>query len=305
MLNFRPISLKDKEAVNSCLRANTARVNERSFASMYIWGRRYGFETCVRAGVLYTHCFPVQGHRIFLAPLGPGDTLAAYEEMHRDSLHLGQPYRIYCLTAQEAQALDERYPGKFDIVSDRDNFDYIYRQSDLALLVGKRYHGKRNHIQKFLSTFEGRWRYRSVRPEQDFSALLEFQKMWQKTKGDEHRSEYQHELYAIEQALVHYDTLDLRGGVLEVDGRIAAYTLGVPLTSDTLDVLIEKADAQIRGAYQMINREFVRHECAEFAYIDREEDMGIEGLRSAKLSYVPAMFTEKFVATPKEPGRAL
>ncbi len=305
MLDFTAISIHDKEKVAPCLAANRARINERSFASMYIWGRHYGFEVCVRDGVLFTHCLPSDGYRIFLAPVGPGDTTAAFAQMHSDSLRLHQPYRVYCLSADEARALEERYPGRFDIASDRNNFDYIYNRADLADLQGKKYHGKRNHIRRFLNACDGRWRYRAVDPLRDFHLLLDFQKKWQRSKDGGHQSDYQHELYAIEQALIHYDTLGIRGGVLEIDGHIAAFTLGVPLTGDTMDVLIEKADAAIDGAYPMINREFVRHECAAFAYIDREEDMGIEGLRRAKLSYYPAMFTEKFVATPKEPGRPL
>ncbi len=305
MLNFKAISMTDQEKIAPCLAANTARVNERSFASMYIWGRHYGFEVCVQDGVLYTHCLPSEGHRIFLSPVGPGDTAGAFEKIHEDSLRLGQPYRVYCLTADEAGALERRYPGRYDIRSDRDNFDYVYRREDLAELQGKKYHGKRNHIKKFLSAYDGRWKYRPVEPARDFETLLDFQKKWQQSKDKSRQADYQHELYAIEQALRHYDALGIRGGVLEVEGAVAAFTLGVPLTGDTMDVLIEKADAGIEGAYPMINREFVRCECGGFSYIDREEDMGIEGLRRAKLSYYPAMFTEKFIASPKEQGRPL
>ena len=305
MLNFSAISIHDKDKLAPLLADNHARVNERSFASMYIWGRHYGFEICVQENVLFTHCLPADGYRVFLAPIGPGDKAAAFEKMHHDSLRLHQPYKVYCLTADEAEALAQWFPGRFVIESDRNNFDYIYTREDLAELQGKKYHGKRNHIKKFLTAYGDRWNYRPVEPARDFQTLLDFQKKWQEAKGGGHRSDYQHELYAIERALTHYDTLGLRGGVLEVDGRVAAFTLGVPLTADTMDVLIEKADVDIEGAYPMINREFVRNECGAFTYIDREEDMGIEGLRRAKLSYYPAMFTEKYTAMPKEQGKPL
>lgn len=305
MLEFSAISIQDQQKLAPCLAVNSARVNERSFASMYIWGRHYGFEVCVQENVLFTHCLPVEGYRIFLAPIGPGDTIGAFEKMHHDSLRLHQPYKVYSLTAEEAEALERRFPGRFDIQSDRDNFDYIYTREDLAELQGKKYHGKRNHIKKFLTAYDGRWSYRAVDPQRDFQILLDFQKKWQQSKDGSHRSDYQHELYAIERALTHYDRLGIRGGVLEIDGHIVAFTLGVPLTGDTIDVLIEKADAEVEGAYPMINREFVRHACGEFTYIDREEDMGIEGLRRAKQSYYPTMFTEKFIAVPKEQGRPL
>lgn len=305
MLNFSAITIQDQERIASLLAFNRERVNERSFASMYVWGRHYGFEVCVQEDILFTHCLPADGYRIFLAPIGPGNWADAFEKMHRDSQRLRQPYQVYCLTAGEAEALERAFPGKFDIQSDRNNFDYIYTREDLAGLQGKKYHGKRNHIKKFLSAYEGRWNYRPIEPALDFQILLDFQKKWQETKSGARHGEYQHEHDAIERALTHYDTLGLRGGVLEVDGRVAAFTLGTPLTADTIDVLIEKADAGIEGAYPMINREFVRHECGAFTYIDREEDMGIEGLRRAKQSYYPVMMTEKFTAAPKEQGKPL
>ncbi len=305
MLNFSPITISDKPRFEPYLACNRVRINERSFASMFMWGRHYGFEACVKDEVLYTHCLPDDGYRIFLAPVGCGDTTEAFEHIHRDCLRIGQPYRVYCVSQEEAEALEKRYPGAFTIESDRDNFDYIYNRADLAELQGKKYHAKRNFINRFLTAYEGRWAYRPVEPDRDFTALLDFQKKWQKGKDGSHRSDYQHELYAIEQALTHYHTLNMRGGVLEIDGAVAAFTLATPLTEDTIDVLIEKADADIDGAYPMINREFVRNECTDFAYIDREEDMGIEGLRKAKLSYQPAFFTEKYIVAPKKQGEAL
>ena len=104
MLNFSAISIHDQEKLAPLLADNHARVNERSFASMYVWGRHYGFEICVQENVLFTHCLPADGYRIFLAPIGPGDKAAAFEKMHHDSLRLHQPYQVYCLTAEEAKA---------------------------------------------------------------------------------------------------------------------------------------------------------------------------------------------------------
>ena len=107
MLNFSPISISDKPRLAPHLACNRVRINERSFASMFMWGRHYGFETCVKDEVLYTHCLPVDGYRIFLAPIGCGDTTAAFERIHRDCLRLGQPYRVYCVSREEADELDE------------------------------------------------------------------------------------------------------------------------------------------------------------------------------------------------------
>ena len=107
MLNFSAISIHDQEKLAPLLADNHARVNERSFASMYVWGRHYGFEICVQENVLFTHCLPADGYRIFLAPIGPGDKAAAFEKMHHDSLRLHQPYQVYCLTA-DVQNIQQR-----------------------------------------------------------------------------------------------------------------------------------------------------------------------------------------------------
>ena len=93
--------------------------------------------------------------------------------------------------------------------------------------------------------------------------------------------------------------LELKGGILRVGGEIVAFTLGEPVSDDTFVVHIEKAHAQVRGAYQMINQQFLAHEVADYTYVNREDDTGDEGLRKAKLSYRPAFLVEKGTVTLK------
>ena len=304
MLSFSKIELSDKERAAACLAANTARVNERSFASLYMWSGRYEYEICVQSGMLFVRSSVVDGRRIFLAPVGTGDFAQAVAEIHAESLRQGEPYSIYCVTADEAEMLRQRYPDRFAIEADRDNFDYIYNSSDLAELPGKKYRNKRGHVSKFLRNYDGCWEYHAIDPEKDAQKLFELQQQWQRNKG-EMSEDYLHEFRAIERGLLHYRELGLRGGIIEVDGRVVAFTFGVPLTADTFDVLIEKADIEYKGACQMINQAFAQRECGEFAFVSREEDMGIEGLRRAKESYYPQMFTEKYIVTPKKQGEPL
>lgn len=105
------------------------------------------------------------------------------------------------------------------------------------------------------------------------------------------------ELCAVRNCFENFLALGLRGGLLRVDGRVVAYTMGLPLNSDTFIVHIEKAFSDVAGAYPMINREFAAHNCADFKYVNREDDVGDEGLRRAKLSYKPAILLEKFIVT--------
>lgn len=116
---------------------------------------------------------------------------------------------------------------------------------------------------------------------------------WRNENGCEEDEEKNAEMCVTLNALRLFEELELTGGVLKIDGKVAAFTLGEPITSDTFVVHIEKAFAEVPGAYTMINQQFVEHECRAFRYINREEDTGAEGLRKAKLSYRPVFLVEK------------
>ena len=119
---------------------------------------------------------------------------------------------------------------------------------------------------------------------------------WCAVNGCSEDASKQKEVCAVRKAFHHYDVLGLVGGILRVDGEIVGYTLGEPLNSDTFVVHIEKAFSEVRGAYPTINNQFVSHCASNFTYINREEDMGLEGLRKAKLSYQPEILLTKYTA---------
>ena len=202
------------------------------------------------------------------------------------------PFRMYNLTPDNFAQLEEWYPGRFQIEYDRDSADYVYESEKLATLSGKKLHSKRNHINKFKALYGGRWSYEAITAgnvEECFQMALK----WRDQNGCEDDPEKRGEICVTMNALRLFEELELKGGILKIDGEVVAFTIGEPVCSDTFVVHIEKAFADVEGAYPMINQQFVEHECRDYLYVNREEDTGAEGLRKAKLSYRPVFMVEK------------
>ena len=184
------------------------------------------------------------------------------------------------------EELDRLFPGKFIYEADRDGYDYLYEIDRLADLPGKKLHNKRNHISRFLDNNPS-WVYEEITPE-SLPECLEMDKEW-------YRRSMIREGAAEER--------DLGGGLIRVYGEVVAFTMGDVLSSDTFDVHFEKAYGELQGAYALINREFarwVRGRHPGIKYLNREDDMGVEGLRKAKESYYPDLMVEKHSAVWRE-----
>ena len=205
---------------------------------------------------------------------------------------------MYCVTEENFAQLEEWYPGQFQIEYDRDSADYVYESEKLATLSGKKLHGKRNHINKFKQVNED-WSYEKITKE-NIEECFQMALQWRIENGCEADEEKNAEMCVTLNSLRLYEELELTGGLLRVNGKVAAFTLGEEVSDDTFVVHIEKAFAEIQGAYPMINQQFVEHECMKYKYINREEDTGAEGLRKAKLSYRPVFLVEKGTVTKRE-----
>ena len=176
--------------------------------------------------------------------------------------------------------------------------DYVYESEKLATLSGKKLHGKRNHINKFKQVNED-WSYEKITKE-NIEECFQMALQWRIENGCEADEEKNAEMCVTLNSLRLYEELELTGGLLRVNGKVVAFTLGEEVSDDTFVVHIEKAFAEIQGAYPMINQQFVEHECMKYKYINREEDTGAEGLRKAKLSYRPVFLVEKGTVTKRE-----
>ena len=207
----------------------------------------------------------------------------------------------FCLITQEQKNLIDACLAKhfadrhISWKTNRDDCDYIYLRENLAELPGSNYQKKRNHISRFKRTYGENWEFKTY-PENNIAQdILHVSQKWYEEKGGENEPVLQLEHESIKLALENTELLRLRGGVLYINGEPAAMTLASPISDTVLDVIYEKAIAEHEknGAYTVINQQFSKR-CGSFLYLNREEDMGVEGLRKAKLSYKPTMILDKF-----------
>ena len=278
-INFKQVELSDKQAVDNILRQSDRRFCEVSFANLFCWAPMSQYKIAICDDTLIIGK-PEQNR--FVLPIGE-KVAEAVEVLKKDYPHL---------TIRGAAENELHFLEGFEISEETGFFDYIYQSEKLANLSGKKLAAKRNHINAFLAS--GEWHTEIITPAHA-NTLMEFNRRWCEGRCDE--SSLGHEMCAVLTALKNYEALGLSGLMLYKNGQLVAYSYGEPINHDTFCVHVEKADMAVRGAYQMINREFVRTFCQDYAYVNREDDAGDEGLKKAKLSYYPTEVGRKFKGT--------
>ena len=291
MINFKPVTIQDKPVYEKYLLDGSECGCEYSFANIYLWGRQ-------QATVLHNHMVrfsQFNRQSVYPYPVGQGDKKPILDAIIADAKERGIPCRLTGLYEHEKQDLEALYPGKFRFHCDRDSYDYVYDINNLADLPGNKYHKKRNHFNRFRDTYP-EYTAEPITPD-NVSLALEMTENWYETKLAENPdSDFHMERVALTKALKHFEELEMEGLLLINEEKIFALTLGSRMSPDTFDVHFEKASADINGAYAAINCEFaryIRNKYPEIQFLNREEDMGIEGLRIAKQRYYPHHMVEK------------
>ena len=291
MLDFKRFTPEDKKIYESFFPDGEDRGCEFSFTNLYLWGRQ-SFTVVGTHAVLFSQ---FNRRSVYPYPVGHGDKKEVIDAIIEDSRARGIPCRITGLSASAVQTLETLYPGKFRFHTDEGSFDYVYNINDLADLKGKKYHGKRNHLNRFYEAYPS-YRVEAI-CEENMSDVRAMTEEWYRLRLEEDpNADFHMESVALDKALRHYNELGMEGLVLYDGDRVLGVTLGSRLTEDTFDVNFEKARADVQGAYPAINCEFakyIRAKYPEVLYLDREEDMGLEGLRKAKQSYHPCRRVEK------------
>lgn len=289
MLEFKVIELSDKPWIDSLLRISDFRGCEYCFANNMAWRRMYNTKI-TRYKDFYISCSENErGGVSFTFPAGGGDYSEVFREMKIYAEANNSPLTVGSVTPELFPLFYELFPkDSFEIRADEDGWDYVYSASDLAQLAGRKYHGKRNHIKKLPDSCV----YEKI-SEKDFDDCITYAAGCYNKNGDYDDKSKVCEQFAINTYFENFKALGLTGGVLRLDGEIIAFTVGERINSDTLGVHIEKADSSVDGAYPAINRMFAQSEGGGFTYINREEDLGIEGLRKAKRSYHPVFMIKK------------
>ncbi len=301
MIDFKRFSLDDKNLYEKYFAKDTCRRGcEFSFANMYLWGRQ-------NLAALHGHIVmfsQFDRRTVYPFPIGDGDKKAVLDAIIEDSEARGIPCRITGMCEGAKAELDALYPGKFRFHSDEGSFDYVYAIDDLAELSGKKYDGKRNHISKFKAACPD-YVCEQINADNE-AAVLEMLEKWYADKMEKNPdSDFHMERAALKRAIRDREALGMESLVIMHGGEVMALTLGSFLTDDTLDVQFEKARTDVQGAYPTVNCEFakyIRAKYPEVKYLDREEDMGLEGLRKAKKSYHPHHMIKKYWACLLEDG---
>lgn len=295
---FKPLELEDRTFLHDFIWRSQPETSELTFTNLFIWRKHYGFQWSTLGEWLLVISRAPGRESLALPPLGPAP--------RREPLRA-----VLGWLSERGKALDPRVEragamlvseveagGEFVAEPARDQFDYIYRTSDLIDLAGSRYHAKRNHI----ALLAERHPYSYARlDESHIIPCLNLAEAWCSFKRCDEDMGLKDEWDAVREALGHYPRLDLRGGVILIEGRVEAFALGELLNERTAVIHIEKANPEIPGLYAAINQEFCRNEWSSVPFLNREQDLGEEGLRKAKLSYHPAQFLEKF--TIRRSGR--
>ena len=298
MLLFKPIELTDKLTVEKYLKSKKSYLCSHCFVDLFIWKNYYNTQICVKDDFLFIKQVN-HGKTIFTVPLGTGDFPNAIESLREYAQEINVPFEMAAVNETTKQEIETLLPSAFDFAEERDSEDYIYLSEDLITLAGKKLHSKRNFINRFTNTYDGRWQFENL-SDDNVHEVFDFHLEWCEN-NTQHMDEESSmgETSAISSALKNFKELELKGGIIRLDGKIIAFTLGVRATDDMFILQVEKADSTIQGSYQMINQQFAEHNLKDVKYVNREEDLGIEGLRKAKLSYNPVMMGLNFTAYPK------
>ena len=294
MIKFHRLDPARKADFDVYLKNCGLRGCEYSFANLNMWGRQRG--AFVNGYLVLFSQFDRRS--VYPFPIGQGEIRPVLDAVIADARERGIPCCFSAMTKEDCQTLERLYPGKFRFHSDRGTFDYIYDINDLADLRGRKFQRKRNHLHRF----------RDAHPDcvarpltaENLPAVRRMVDQWFaiRLEADPHE-DFHLERVALERAFSDLEGLGMEGLVLEEQGEILAVTIGSPLSDSTFDVHFEKARLDVEGAYNAINFEFARYLRQQYPalrWLNREDDMGLEGLRKAKLSYCPAMLLEKYWA---------
>lgn len=294
MIKFEPISLAHKNEYQKYYKKSCPRGCELSFGNLFLWGKQE-----VASDGDFMFLLSTFSKSFYPFPLGAGDKKQAIDTIIEDAKKRGIPVHITSINEQDKAFLEQNYPDKFEFIYNEDSFDYVYDINDLADLLGKKYHKKRTHLNNFKKAHPN-FRVEPFSAE-NLSKIRALVDTWYQTKGED-ASSIEYEKQVFDRAIDNYEGLGLEGLVLMEGEEVFAVTFASRMDDITFDVHFEKARRDIDGAYVAINNEFakyIRGKYPEIKYLDREEDMGVLGLRKAKQSYYPHHQIEKYQAKLK------
>ena len=296
-MEFLPINLKSKDIIKKFFNMQRIEASDMLFGNLYIWHFSRDISYCILNDCLVIKTkFANEKYPFIFYPLGLGDRIKTIKDMMDYFLSKNWRFSIRSLESYQKDELEFNMPNVFDISPNRDKFDYLYQVADLISLNGRKLHGKKNHFNKFLNLYQN-FIYERI----DSSNALDVLDAYMRWFNDNPNINdgLKNEFIGIEAALKNFEALDMKGGIIKIEDKIAAFSLGEQINSNSVVIHIEKANIFYDGIYQAINQQFLCNDWSEMEFVNREEDLGIAGLRHAKMTYNPIRFIEKFEAIIK------
>jgi hypothetical protein len=294
MQNFCEITIHDKKLFDGYLKKYNPEASELTFTNLFMWRNYYKFRFAEKYGFLCIISEMNDEPPFAFAPVGKydrSDFRRVVQYLRECFLEAGWEFKFKRITQNELKLFKDAFGDRTESFSELDNSDYIYSTGDLINLQGKKYDGKRNHINKFRREYE--FEYVAIN-ENNIGECFKIMDAWcAERKCIDHRGRYCERLVNTE-LLSNYAEVECKGALIKVNGKFEAFTVGEMLNEDTAVIHIEKANFNVNGLYTLINQQFCKNEWANTKYINREQDLGIEGIRKAKLSYHPVKMVEKY-----------
>lgn len=291
MLQFLVPTLKDKQWLDPIFLNSGYIGADNAFGTIFVWKEAYNLKICKCDGFLLRI---YDGKKIFYGfPLGNGNLVKIIYKLMADAEQRHTTLSFMGLTSSMVSTLNSVMPNAFNFESTRDAADYIYNVNDLIELKGKKYHSKRNHISKFNRNYNFVYENINVNNMDECKIILE---KWYEENNYKNNTSLCKEKLALKLAIENFKELNFIGGLIKVDDKPIAMAIGEKINNEVFVVHFEKALKSYLGAYAIINNEFARNTLKTYKFINREEDLGIDGLRKAKLSYHPHIILEKYNA---------
>lgn len=295
MLLFKQLEITDKELFSKYLSEYNFNTYEYSFTTLYLWRKYCKVEYAVTHNTLIIKKTQEDKGTYFMQPIGYNENnireviseLIIYKNNHPEM-------KVLFRDIEESfiNVLNDILNKDIIIKEDENNFDYIYSAEELANLSGKKYHSKKNHYNQFIKSYNVE--IKEINDEEVMNDCFELSQRWF-DKEKEKTSELVFELQGIKELLENKDYLRIDTIAVYVEGKIAGFSIGERVNNKMAIIHIEKCDPEYQGVYAYINRTFVMEKYSDLRYINREEDLGIEGLRKAKMSYNPSGFVKKYI----------
>lgn len=291
---FKPLELNHKDTFKRYLKEDPPQISELTFTNLFIWKHRYQPLWAEVEGCLLIILHNDDLKPFGLQPVGKGDKSKALDAITGELKNLSSEVRI----SRVSEDFIHRYldHDNYNFKRDRDNSDYVYATKDLIELSGRKYHRKKNHLNNFLKNYP----YEYIELTDDsVGRFLGLQEKWCRLRDCSQTPALQSEDYAVRTALTYFAELDFKGAAISIDSKIEAFSLGEQLNADTAVIHAEKANPDIPGLYSAINQVVCANAWSHLEFINREQDLGIEGLRKAKESYYPHHMVNKFIIFPR------